>query len=177
VQTWFDAAAPGVTPAPPFKLRPPHAGSDGNSLHLDANRFGVADVAGAVDFCTRMLGYDRGPIAYDLPSRHFQLASVQMESEKRLNQILLVQKESADRLSKLLSTQKESERRLETIHRLDERLRQSEAACAAQQAQLQQRRADSPSARALCGQLFRRLAAKLRRVSRLDAGKEGHNGG
>jgi glycosyltransferase involved in cell wall biosynthesis len=65
---WFDGAAdPG--PCPPYRCRPGPFGFDGWGLTLDARRFGVSDVAGAVRLATDVLGFGSGEIRYDLPTR------------------------------------------------------------------------------------------------------------
>src|SRR5262249_38417222 len=67
---WFDATfgSPPFTPAPPFVIRSPHLGFDGDCLHLAAERFDVADVYGAVQLCHHLLGTTAGPVRYGLKS-------------------------------------------------------------------------------------------------------------
>jgi hypothetical protein len=111
---WFDSMDfMNTPPASAFRYRNCGLGFNGESLGLNANEFGVSDVAGAVDFSARLLGYRATAIKYDLPSRQAHLAAVQEEAE----------------------------RRLEVIHRLDGLLRQAEARLRLAQAESQSTRA------------------------------------
>ena len=74
-QAWFDSTFGNhpFAPAPPFQIRSPYPGFDGDFLHLAAERFGVADVEGAVRLCQSILGTS-GAIRYGLKS-HRQLSA------------------------------------------------------------------------------------------------------
>ena len=62
---WFDTEAPDLPPAPLFTHRPEHFGFINNSeLAVDASRFGIHDIVGAVEFATDMLGFRRDEIPY-----------------------------------------------------------------------------------------------------------------
>lgn len=64
---WFDAelAQAPYAPPPAPQIRPPRLGFDGADLHLDATAFGVRDVAGAAQVCSRVLGFGPGPLRYN----------------------------------------------------------------------------------------------------------------
>lgn len=63
---WFDTTFAGCVPVPaqPPPLRSPLPGFQGNCLHLNADEFGVADVAGAARLCASLVGYGPGGIAF-----------------------------------------------------------------------------------------------------------------
>ena len=65
LQTWFDLEL-AKTPFRiiPTKMKPDRLGFDGSYLHLDATRFGAADVAGASELCERVLSYDRDGVEF-----------------------------------------------------------------------------------------------------------------
>jgi hypothetical protein len=63
---WFDAElanTPYGEPPPP-RLLPERMGFDGESLHLRADEFGVADVASAAALCERILCYRESGVEY-----------------------------------------------------------------------------------------------------------------
>jgi hypothetical protein len=67
---WFEGLAPEqAAPGRRPRVRPEVAQFDGQNLGLDGERFGVADVVGAAEFATRLLGYVPGRIRYDLLPR------------------------------------------------------------------------------------------------------------
>jgi glycosyltransferase involved in cell wall biosynthesis len=73
-RSWFDATFGNhpFTPPTPVRLRSPHLGYDGDCLHLDTERFGVTDVAGAARLCESILGYGPDGVRYGL-KRHSEL--------------------------------------------------------------------------------------------------------
>ena len=85
---WFDSTDPmSVPPVAPFRYRSWGLGFNGQWLCLNADQFGVFDVAAAVDLCSRLLGYRATQINYDLPDRWTQLTLAQQEAERRLEPI------------------------------------------------------------------------------------------
>jgi len=58
---WFDTVLADYLPSisGPLRLRSPVLGFDGEKLHLNADEFGVEDVAGAAQLCGRILCYDQ----------------------------------------------------------------------------------------------------------------------
>jgi Glycosyl transferase family 2 len=99
-QQWFDSTFGDhpFTPAPPFQIRSPHLGFDGDCLHLDAQGFGVADVYGAVQLCQNILGTTGGPIRYGLQSHSVLEAargSAQMEADQARQESVRLRGEAA----------------------------------------------------------------------------------
>jgi hypothetical protein len=68
LEAWFDAG-PGKTSfrVLPTRMRPDRMGFDGQTLHLNADTFGVSDVAAAAELCERILHYTSGGVPYDQP--------------------------------------------------------------------------------------------------------------
>jgi glycosyltransferase involved in cell wall biosynthesis len=81
---WFDSTEPMTAPSvPPFRFRDWGQGFNGHSLFLNADEFGVFDVAAAADLAARVLSYQATRIKYDLPNRAQQLVRVHQESVQR----------------------------------------------------------------------------------------------
>lgn len=84
---WFDAlVSQGLPVASRPRLRAPQLGVSNDRLHLNADRHGIEDVAGAAAFSAQLLGYRAGQIAYDCPSgttTWSQLVRCQQELDRR----------------------------------------------------------------------------------------------
>jgi hypothetical protein len=76
---WFEQSHGGAAfrPATPAKLRARGPGFDGTQLHLNADAFGVRDVAAAAKLCEQLLGVRGAPAAYDLPGPAWWHAEVE----------------------------------------------------------------------------------------------------
>jgi hypothetical protein len=69
LREWFEGLRPEEAPPGPRPRVRPEGAHDGQGLGLRADRFGVADVAGAAELAARLLDYAPGSISYDLPPR------------------------------------------------------------------------------------------------------------
>jgi glycosyltransferase involved in cell wall biosynthesis len=74
---WFDQRAKEVEPkvSPLDTFRGPEEGCYWGYLHLDANKYEVADVASAVSLATKLLGYGTKPIAWESQERTETISS------------------------------------------------------------------------------------------------------
>jgi hypothetical protein len=85
---WFDEV-PDPPPCPEFRMRGGiPLGYNGRELSLDAAALGLRTVHDAVRFATRLLGFEAGPVRYDLPGRQdlaveLQARLEQTEAERR----------------------------------------------------------------------------------------------
>jgi hypothetical protein len=119
VRQWFDAefADSPHCPPPPVQLRPRHLGFDGEHLHLDTATFGISDVAGAAQFCERLLNYCGRPISY-VPMEEYEraelkvteLAAVCAERERAILRLHLAANEYQQTIQELQTACDERER-------------------------------------------------------------------
>jgi hypothetical protein len=109
LQRWFDETH-GQEPfrhTPQIPLHPAALGYDGSQLHLRADLFDVADVAGAARLCERILGYRGTEVVYD------------QTSQARLNgEVQRLQTEAAQAEARLAELQRGRARDVETLHAL-----------------------------------------------------------
>jgi hypothetical protein len=69
MQAWFDML-PDPPPASRWSPQPGAYGNDGFLLNVRADRFGIANIADAVEFVANVLCLGEGKIDYNLPSVH-----------------------------------------------------------------------------------------------------------
>jgi hypothetical protein len=143
LQRWFDDthAAEPFRQSPPPPLHPAALGYDGCQLHLRADAFDVADVAGAARLCERLLGYRGAEVAYDLPSNPRLHGEVQRSRA-----------EAAQSEARLAEAQRGRTQDGETVHTLAVQL-------AGTQQQLQEMQGRVDQSREEVSQLRERLAA------------------
>jgi glycosyltransferase involved in cell wall biosynthesis len=70
LQRQFDQIAPTIPPASPFRFHNAPYGYDGFSMNIDAKQFEIQNIADAVEFTSKLLGYEAGKVVYNLPDVH-----------------------------------------------------------------------------------------------------------
>ena len=128
---WFDTEAPDLPPGRIFSLQPQRLGFDGVFFNLRTAAYGVTDIAGAVTFATRLLGFDTGRIAYDLdswPQLHRAAASARALAE---TQAQASAAELARAQTELSALRDQAEQTSATVQALQRQLEDERTAAAA----------------------------------------------
>jgi glycosyltransferase involved in cell wall biosynthesis len=100
---WFDGLAARTPPAERPQLRRAVTGCDGENWHMSVERFGVRDVAGAVELCAKLLGYEATRIVYDLRPRWEEMAELRGKLDTAHEAVDRLHADAADLQAQLLT--------------------------------------------------------------------------